>query len=172
VRLKSYTAEPEAIASYGPLVGADGRRLVLSNVRPAPGTQPDLLIARVEGVTTREAADALTRMQLFIPRDRLPEPEEEDEFLLADLIGLSVETREGAVLGKILAVPNFGGGDLLEIAPADGGASALLPFTRAFVPVVDIAGRRVVIEPPEDLFAPPEREPETDSAETNPGEVE
>jgi 16S rRNA processing protein RimM len=150
VRLKSFTAEPAAIAAYGPLAGDDGRRFVLTGVRPAGGA-PDMLVARVEGVETREAAEALNRVRLHAPRGRLPPPEE-GEFLAADLIGLAVETAGGETLGTIVSVPDYGGGDLLEIAPAGGGPTALLPFTKAFVPTVDLAGRRVVVDAPKDLF--------------------
>lgn len=152
VRLKSFTTEPAAIATYGPLVAEDGRRFTLKSVRPAAGGAPDMLVARVEGIDTRDAAEALNRIRLHAPRDRLPPAEHEDEFYAADLVGLRVETAAGETLGRIVAVPNYGGGDLLEIAPAKGGASALLPFTKAFVPVVDLAGRRVVVDAPEDLF--------------------
>lgn len=151
VRLKSFTAEPAAIAAYGPLRSADGRVLVLSAVRPAGGS-PDMLIARVDGVGTREAAEALNRTPLYATRDQLPPPEE-DEFFAADLIGLAVADKDGVVLGRILAVPNYGGGDLIEIKPAGGGPSALLPFTRAFVPAIDLAAGQVTIDPPADLFA-------------------
>ena len=150
VRLKSFTAEPAAIATYGPLAGDDGRRFVLTGVRPAGGA-PDMLVVRVEGVATREAAEALNRVRLHAPRDRLP-PSEEDEFFAADLVGLRVETVAGETLGTVVAVPDYGGGDLLEFAPAGGGRTALLPFTRAFVPTIDLPGRRVVVDPPEDLF--------------------
>jgi 16S rRNA processing protein RimM len=81
----------------------------------------------------------------------------EDEFLHADLVGLRVEDTAGRTVGTVVAVPNYGGGDLLEIAPAAGGASALLPFTTGFAPVVDLAGRRVVIDAPDDLFEPAAR---------------
>ena len=154
VRLKSFTGEPEAIASYGPLLAGAGGWVTITSVRPAPGGAPDLLIAKVEGVDTREAAEALNRLELRLPRDRLPEPDAEDEFLLAHLIGLRVETAAGDLLGTVVAVPNYGGGDLLEIAPAKGGATALLPFTKAFVPAVDVAAGRMVADPPADLFAP------------------
>jgi 16S rRNA processing protein RimM len=154
VRLKSYTGEPEAIAWYGPLL-AGGRSATITSVRPAPGGAPDLLIAKVAGVDTREAAEALNRLELRLPRDRLPQPETEDEFLLADLIGLKVETAAGETIGTVVAVPNYGGGDLLEIAPAEGGATALLPFTKAFVPEVDRAAKRVIVDAPQDLFARP-----------------
>lgn len=153
VRLKSFTGDPAAIANYNPLVTAQGRTLSLKNVRPAAGAAPDMLIARVEGVSSREAAEALNRVQLFLDRGKLPPPEEEDEFLLADLIGLAVEDETGAPVGTIVAVPNYGGGDLLDIKSAATGATALLPFTKAFVPVVDIAAKRVVAALPQDFFA-------------------
>ena len=154
IRLKSHTADPAAIASYDPLVTEDGRWVTISSLRVAPGGQPDVLVAKLNGIDTRDAADALNRVRVYVERDRLPPPDEEDEFLLADLIGLPAVTEAGEILGTVIAVPNYGGGDLLEISPAGGGASALLPFTRAFVPAVDVAGRRIVIAPPEDLFAP------------------
>jgi 16S rRNA processing protein RimM len=153
VRVKSFTAEPSAIAGYGAFVDGRGQPIVLASVRPAGGTAPDMLIARVAGVTTREAAESLNGSPLFIPRERLPAPDA-DEFFLADLIGLAVEDTEGQPLGTVVAVPNYGAGDLLEIAPRDGGPSALLPFTQAFAPVVDVPGRRIVVDPPAYLFAP------------------
>jgi 16S rRNA processing protein RimM len=135
VRLKSFTADPAAIATYGPLVASDGRSVTLASVRQAPGGAPDLLVARVASVA----------------REKLG-PAEEDEFFAADLIGLAAQTPEGEALGTVVAVPDFGGGDLLEIAPARG-SSAFVPFTKAFVPTVDLAARRVVVDAP-DLFAP------------------
>ena len=167
VRLKSSTADPLAIASYNPLLTADGRRLTLAKVRPAPGATPDILIAMVQGVATREAAEALNRVAVFVARDRLPPPDEEDEFLLADLVGLAVERPDGTPLGRVVGVPNYGGGDLLEIAPIQRGPTALLPFTKAFVPLVDLAGGRVVAEAPEDLFAPTKPEPDDPDAPTD-----
>jgi 16S rRNA processing protein RimM len=152
VRLKSFTAEPAAIASYGPLLTNDGRRFVLKAVRAAGGGSPDMLVARVEGVATREAAEALNRLRLYVGRDQIPPPEGEDEFLAADLVGLVVEDGAGRKLGTVVAVPDYGGGDLLEIAPPRG-PTALLPFTKAFVPIVDLARKRVVADPPDDLFA-------------------
>jgi 16S rRNA processing protein RimM len=153
LRLKSFTGEPQAIATYGPLIADSGRAVTLGSVRPTPGGAPDLLVARVEGVATREAAEALNGVRLFIPRERLPSPEE-DEFLLADLIGLRVEDRAGSLIGTVVGVPNYGSGDLLEIAPPEEGATALLPFTKTFVPAVELASRRVIADPPLDLFAP------------------
>ncbi|MBJ6126627.1 ribosome maturation factor RimM [Microvirga sp. BT325] len=163
VRLKSHTGDPQAIADYRPLIASNGRTYSLKNARPAPGDAPDLLIAVVDGITTREAAEALNRVQLHVERDRLPPPDEEDEFLLADLIGLSVQTEAGEIIGTVVAVPNYGGGDLLEIAPAQKGPTALLPFTKAFVPVVDVAGKRIVAAPPDDLFEPAKPQPEDEA---------
>ncbi|BCM84877.1 ribosome maturation factor RimM [Methylobacterium indicum] len=153
VRLKSYTADPVAIGSYGPLTGADGRRIEILSLRPAAGAA-DILIARIAGVSGRDGAESLNRLGLYVARERLGAPEDDDEFFAADLVGLAVVDRAGHTIGTVRAVPNYGGGDLLEIAPASGGSPALLPFTRDFVPEIDVAGRRVVVEPPEDLFAP------------------
>lgn len=164
VRLKSHTGDPQAIADYKPLVASNGRTYSLKTVRQAPGGAPDLLIAIVDGVASREAAEALNRVQLYVDRDKLPPPDEEDEFLLADLIGLAVQNEAGDTIGTIVAVPNYGGGDLLEIAPAQKGPTALLPFTKAFVPVVDIAGKRVVAALPDDFFETAKPEPGEDRA--------
>jgi 16S rRNA processing protein RimM len=160
VRLKSHTGDPQAIADYRPLIAGNGRSVSLKSVRQAPGGVPDLLIAVVDGVATREAAEALNRVALYVERERLPPPAEEDEFLLADLIGLTVETEAGKTIGTVVAVPNYGGGDLIEIAPVSKGPTALLPFTRAFVPLVDIGGRRIVAAPPDDLFEPAKPQPD------------
>ncbi|KQO72927.1 16S rRNA processing protein RimM [Methylobacterium sp. Leaf87] len=154
IRLKSYTGDPQAIASYGPLLGADGRRIELTDVRHAGGAAPDLLVVRVKGVTDRTGAESLNRLALYLPRERLGTVADADEFFTADLVGLDVVDTAGTRLGTVADVPNYGGGDLLEIKPALGGATALLPFTKAFVPELDIAGGRVVIDPPDDLFAP------------------
>ncbi len=167
VRLKSATADPLAIAAYGPLRTSRGDTLTLTRVRSAPGAAPDILIAVVQGVTTRDAAEALNRVELLLDRDRLPPPEDEDEFRLADLVGLSVETPTGTPLGRVIAVPNYGGGDLLEIAPLGRGPTAFLPFTKAFVPLVDIAARRLVADAPNDLFAPARPYPDDPEASSD-----
>ena len=162
VRLKSYTGDPQAIAGYGNLQTADGRTLTLADVRPAPGPSPDMLIARVKGVSGRSAAEALNRVALYVPRDRLAAPEDDDEVYAADLIGAAAVDEAGTLVGTIVAVPNYGGGDLLELRPPNGGATALLPFTKAFVPVLDVAQRRVTVVAPEDLFAAPGEKPADD----------
>ncbi|MBV9078523.1 MAG: ribosome maturation factor RimM [Methylobacteriaceae bacterium] len=157
VRLRAFTADPLAIASYGPFLAGDGRSLAIEAVRHAPGDAADMLVARLADVTTREAAEALNRLALFVPRERLGDTAEEDEFFLADLIGLTVEDEAGEPQGRVAAVPNYGGGDLLEIAPADGsGAARLLPFTKACVPLVDVAGKRIVVRFPAETEAKPD----------------
>jgi 16S rRNA processing protein RimM len=146
VRITSFTADPMTLVEYRRLLRQDGSPgLTLTGGRPTKGG----IIARVAEVETREQAEALRGLQLFIPRDRLPAPEE-DEFYLADLIGLAVETPTGEPLGQVKSVHDFGAGDLLEIQPA-AGASWWLPFTREAVPEVHIAARRLVAVPPEEI---------------------
>lgn len=145
VRLKSFCAEPAAIAGYGPLVAEDGRTFEVRLLRPVKGA----FAVRVGGVDTREAAAALKGTRLHVSRDRLP-PLAEDEFYHADLIGLTVVDTGGAVIGTVRGVADHGAGDILEIAGA-GGSEVLLPFTRAVVPTVDLAAGRLVADPPEGL---------------------
>ena len=161
VRLKSYTADPMAIAGYGALLTADGRSLTLAHVRPAPGASPDMLVATVRGVSGRTAAETLNRIALYVPRDRLGEPEE-DEVFATDLVGAQASDADGTPVGTVVAVPNYGGGDLLEIRPIGGGPTALLPFTRAFVPDLDLAAGRIVVALPEDFFATSDERPADD----------
>jgi 16S rRNA processing protein RimM len=149
VKLKSFTAEPMAVKDYGPLETEDGTaQIEIEALRPAK----DHFVAWLRGVRGREAAEALRNVRLFVPRARLPKIEREDEFYHADLIGLAAVDRAGAEVGTIVAIHNFGAGDLLEIRPAEGGDTVMLPFTDATAPVVDIAGARVVIDPPHGLF--------------------
>lgn len=142
VRLKSFCADPEAIAGYGPLVTEDGRSFAVRLVRPIPGA----FAARLTGVATREQAEALKGTRLYAPRDRLP-PLADDEYYHADLIGLAVYDTGGARLGTVRAVLDHGAGDILEVA-RPGAPELLLPFTRAVVPTVDLAGGRLVADPP------------------------
>lgn len=155
LRLKSFTEDPSAVGDYGPVQAEDGRRFAVTVVR---ALKDDMVVARVDGVADREAAAALTHLRLFVPRDRLPPPEE-DEFYSSDLVGLAVVDREGVTLGTVTAVVDYGAGDILDIA-RPGGGSALLPFTRAFVPEVDIPGRRLVADPPAGIFDEVEAKPE------------
>ena len=149
VRVKAFTADPADIAAYGPLEAPDGRRFEVAGLRPAAGTPGDMLVVRLKGVTDRNTAEALNGLELSIPRDRLP-PADEDEYYHADLIGLAATLKDGAPLGTVIGVHNYGAGDLLEIAPRRGD-TVLVPFTRAIVPVVDIAAGTLTVDPPPGL---------------------
>lgn len=147
VRLKSFCVPPEAIAGYGPLWSEDGgRSFTLRLTRPVAGG----LGARLAGVATREAAEALRGVRLHADRAALPELPE-DEFYHADLIGLVAQDPGGGALGRVRAVLNHGAGDLLEI-DRPSGPSVLVPFTRLVVPTVDLAAGRLVVDPPEGLI--------------------
>ena len=144
VRLHSFTADPAAITSYGPLEGEDGRVFAIEAMRPAK----DHFVAKIAGVADRNAAELLKNLKLYVPRARLPEPDAPDEFYHADLIGLVVVDRAGEKLGTVVAVHNFGAGDLIEMNPASGGKTQLLPFDDVHVPTVDIAAGKIVVVPP------------------------
>jgi 16S rRNA processing protein RimM len=147
VRLRSYTQVPADIAAYGPLQDETGtREIEIERVR----VTPKALIARIKGVTTREGAEALNRTKLYLPRAALP-AREEGEWYVADLIGLAAVDADGAPLGTVVAVQNFGASDIIEIAPADAGPTLLVAFTDANVPKVDIEGGRIVVVPPEEF---------------------
>jgi 16S rRNA processing protein RimM len=150
VRVKALTADPLALKDYTPLAAADGRLFHVEAARPA-GASPDMLVVRFRGIADRNAAEALNGTGLFIPRDRLPATADEDEFYHADLIGLAAATVAGEALGTVIAVHNFGAGDIIEIAPRRG-PTLLVPFTRAVVPIVDLAAQRLVVDPPPGLF--------------------
>ena len=144
VRITTFTAEPLAVRAYGKLLREDGAPgLTLLSAREVKGG----VVARVAEVETREQAEALRGLKLHVPRDALPEPDE-DEFYLADLIGMSVETSDGQPLGHVRSVRDFGAGDLLEIAPTQGGDAWYLPFTREAVPEVRLADRKLIAAPP------------------------
>ena len=148
VRLTAFTADPLALLGYRDLKRQDGSTgLTLLSGRAAKGG----VIGRAREVATREEAEALRGLQLFIPRASLPQTEDEDEFYVTDLIGLSVVTAEGEPLGTVKAVQDFGAGDLLEITPPEGGATWYLPFTREAVPEVRIADGVVVGVRPEEV---------------------
>jgi 16S rRNA processing protein RimM len=157
VRIKSFTDAPEAIANYGALEDERGeRKFALRIVGTAKGD--GMVIAALSGIADRDQAEALRGLRLYAPRAVLPATGE-DEFYHADLVGLAAMFDDGTTLGTIIAVHDFGAGDVIEIAPP-AGQPVLVPFTRTAVPVVDIASGRVVIDPPEGLFdAPKMREP-------------
>ncbi|MBS0333800.1 MAG: 16S rRNA processing protein RimM [Proteobacteria bacterium] len=146
VRITSFTAEPLALVTYKTLLREDGTPgLTLTGGRAAKGG----VVARAKEVATREEAEALRGLKLHVPRSVLPEPDDEDEFYIHDLIGLDVVSLEGDLLGTVKSVRDFGAGDLLEVAPRMG-ESWWLPFTREAVPEVQMdAGRIVAVRPDE-----------------------
>jgi 16S rRNA processing protein RimM len=146
VKLKSFTADPMAVKDYAPLESEDGAaQFVIETLRAGKGH----LLARFHGICDRSAAERLTHLRLFVPRERLPSPGA-DEFYHVDLIGLRAVTQEGKEVGTIIAVHDFGAGDILELEAAQTGKRMMVPFTDAFVPRIDIACGRVVIAPPHD----------------------
>lgn len=148
VRLKPFTATPEAIGDYGPLWSEDGARQFQVRVTR---TVKNGVAARLSGVIDRETAERLRGTRLYADRAALP-PTEEDEFYHADLLGLAVVGLDGAPLGRVAAVQNYGAGDFLEIAVPGRKAPALMPFTRETVPHIDIAGGEIVSDPPLGVF--------------------
>jgi 16S rRNA processing protein RimM len=152
VRLKSFTADPGAIADYNPLSTEDGARAFSITLdRPVKGG----FSARLSGITTKEQADALKGTRLYARRDQLPSLPD-DEYYHADLIGLAVFDTGGAELGRVKSVQNHGAGDLLELHGPGLKATVLLPFTREAVPTVDLAAGRIVADPPEGLLPEPD----------------
>jgi len=154
VRLKTFTAEPKDIARYGPLQDESGDRQYKLRLT---GSAKGVLIGWLSGIDDRDRAEALRGLRLYVPYSALPAPGE-DEFYHADLIGLEAALTDGTLLGRVRAVHDFGAGDTLEIDRPEG-QPVVVPFTRAVVPVVDIAGGRLVIDPPPGLLAPVEAEP-------------
>jgi 16S rRNA processing protein RimM len=145
MRITTYTADPMALVRYRDLLRDDGTpALTVLSARPAKAG----LVAKVKEIASPEAADALRGLALYVPRERLPAPGDEDEFYLADLIGLSVESVAGERLGTVKAVQDFGAGDLLEIQPP-AGPTWWLPFTREAVPEVRLAEGRIIADPPD-----------------------
>lgn len=146
VKLWTFTQDPFAVKRYGPLSTKDGRhQFEIAQVREAK----DHLVATFKGVATRDEAERLNGIELYVARDKLPSTDE-DEYYHTDLIGLAAVTTDGDALGRVLAIHNFGAGDIIEIAPLKG-ATMLLPFSNAVVPEVDIAGGRVVIKLPQEI---------------------
>ena len=143
--MKSFTADPTSLNDYGPLFASDGRVFEIERLRPSKG----VVIAKFRGIDDRNAAEALNGVELFVERSALP-PAEAGEYYHADLIGLEAVDADGQPLGRVVAVENFGAGDILEIAPPDG-VSLLVPFTDAAVPVIDISGGRLTIVPPAEI---------------------
>jgi 16S rRNA processing protein RimM len=146
VKLWTFTEDPLAVKHYGPLMTRDGaRQFEVTHVRAAR----DHLVATLKGVASREDAERLSGIELYIAREKLPDTGD-DEYYHADLIGLNAVNAANEPLGRVVAIHNFGAGDIIEIAPAHG-PTMLLPFTNAVVPTVDLAGGRVVIELPQEI---------------------
>jgi 16S rRNA processing protein RimM len=148
VRLHAFTSDPRAIGSYGALTDATGMRRFA--VTPVPGG-----LARIEGVTDRNAAARLTGTKLYVERDSLPAPADPDEFLLCDLEGLAVFGEDGTQLGTVRSIEEYGAGPFLVIQ-GEGG-ERLVPFTRSAVPMVDLAAGRITVVPPPEITVPPQQ---------------
>lgn len=149
VRLKSYCADPQAIADYTPLYTEDGRvfaQVVLT------GQMKNGFTARIDGVVTKEDADALRNVNLYAERALMPSLPD-DEYYYADLIGLTVVDTGGTTLGTVKNVMDHGAGDLLEVIVPGASDTVLLPFTQTVVPTVDLSAKRIVADPPDGLFA-------------------
>ncbi|MBN9005721.1 MAG: ribosome maturation factor RimM [Rhizobiales bacterium] len=155
VRLWVFTEDPLAVMRYGPLSTKDGaRHLEIARAREAK----DHLVATLKGVTTRDEAERLNGIELYVARDKLPATDD-DEYYHADLIGLAAVGVDGGPIGRVIAIHNFGAGDIVEIAPTRG-PTLMLPFTNAVVPTVDIAGGRITIDRPTEIEGDePDRQP-------------
>ena len=148
VRLKSFCADPGAIANYAPLYSEDGARTFTLRITRSIAAG---FSARISGVATKEQADAMKGLRLYADRATLPSLPD-DEFYHADLIGLQVMDTGGKSLGRVQAVHNYGAADLLEVTGAGLKGAILLPFTRAVVPTVDLAAGRIIADPPEGML--------------------
>lgn len=148
VRLKSFCAEPESIGAYSPLYDEKGERQFTVRITQSIKNG---FAARLSGVTSKEAADALKGVRLYADRDALPNLPD-DEFYHTDLIGLDVLDAGGEMLGRVKAVLNHGAGDILEVNVGPGKPAVLVPFTLAIVPTIDLEAKRLIVDPPEELF--------------------
>jgi 16S rRNA processing protein RimM len=151
VKVKSFTADPMSIAAYGPLTDEQGRTIALKLT--SKGAKDSVVIARIEGIADRNAAEALKGRRLYAPREALPAIEAEDEFYASDLIGLAVEDASGKSYGKVADLLDYGAGPMLAIAGSESDFD--LPFADGFVPSVDLDGGKIVIALPDDFFASP-----------------
>lgn len=156
VRVKPF-GEPEMLDQYGKLETKDGKKFKIKRMRP----QKNMMVVKFEGVNTREEAEALNRVELYINRAKLPELEEEDEFYIEDLIGMDVLNTSGEQLGTVLAVPNFGAGDMIEVKPTNSSSTYFLPFTKKVVPEIDFENGNLTAVPPAEVSERDE-DPSTD----------
>ncbi len=166
VLIKSFTAAPADIGAYGPLSDERGRRFAL---RPL-GMTRGLLVARLAGVEDRDAAASLKGLRLYVPRSALPAPSAE-EWYVSDLVGLRVEDKDGRMIGRVKAMHDFGAGDVVEIERVPGGDALWLAFSERTVPAVDVAGGRLVVDPPAELEIKPEGGPERKKADRRKGRL-
>lgn len=144
IRIKSYTADPLGVGDYGPLSDETGaKKFEIERLR---SLKEDMVVAKVKGLADRDAAGALTGVSLYVAREKLPPPDE-DEFYIADLVGLAAVSAEGEEIGVVKNVLNFGAGDILEIAPASG-ETLMLPFTKEVAPSIDFAAAKIVVVRP------------------------
>ncbi|WP_404381892.1 ribosome maturation factor RimM [Caenispirillum salinarum] len=173
VKVKSFTADPEAVAAYGPVLTEDGAtRLALRVKGQGKGT----VTCFVKGIADRTAAEALKGTRLYLPRQSLPAEAGDDEFYHADLVGLTAEMADGSgPVGEVVAVYDFGAGDVLELKPVAGGVTpkpVMVPFTRDVCPVVDVRGRRLVVDPPPGLIDAPKPGEQAEEAAAARGDSE
>jgi 16S rRNA processing protein RimM len=148
VKIRSFTADPRAVARYGEVCDCTGARKFAIRLR---GMVRGMVVARLAGIEDRNAAEALKGLELYVPRVRFPRARRE-EWYVTDLVGLTAQDGAGRTLGRVVDVANYGAGDVIEIR-RDDGETLLLPFTRRAVPVVDLEARRIVIDPPIEVEA-------------------
>ena len=160
VRIKSFTADPKGISSYGDVFEENGK---ISYQIRITGQAKDQLLARIKGIEDRDAADSLKGTRLYIPKSALPATDE-DEFYFSDLVGLRADLVDGGCLGKVKEVHDFGAGAILEVVGGEAG-TVMVPFTKTSVPEVDKASGRVVVDPPIGLIEPAEPEEEKEVGE-------
>ncbi len=143
VRVKPF-GEPDMLDQYGKLETRDGKKFKIKRMRP----QKNMMVVKFEGVNTREEAEALNRVELYIDRAKLPELEDEDEFYIEDLIGMDVLNESGETIGTVLTVSNFGAGDMIEVKPTNSSSTHYLPFTKEVVPEIDFENGSLTVIPP------------------------
>jgi 16S rRNA processing protein RimM len=156
VRINAFTEEPLALVNYGPFT--TNRAGLTIEIESARATT-NVLVARLKGITDRNAAEALNGVELYVDRDRLPPTEDVDDFYHTDLIGLEARLGDGSVLGTVVAIPNYGASDLIEVRDGRTGDTYLYPFTRAVVPEVHVPEGYLVIEVPVEV-EPGKEEPD------------
>ena len=171
VKIKSFTSIPSDFSAYGPLLDETGK-VIFTPKNPRPVGKH--FAFRSLEIKTREAAEALKGLKLYVPRDALPEPEDENEFYFSDLIGLDVKTTEGRRVGTVKAIHDFGAGDMIEIQPGKSEKNTTTwyhPFTKLAVPKVDLKAHRLIIHIEEAIMGrDPDTNPETDETKDNTGD--